>query len=136
MDVNVHFTCIPCMCSCSNTHTDHACEYSGCRNVLVIDGNMKNHRDTCKAVDAGYIQFDGLPGLFKTGCTRTPAYMNRFCYDHAPRVCQVRTLTEDSLSEEGVVDLVIGKKTLRNVTYYKVYSSYRLLTMANAILYV
>ena len=99
---------------------------------------MKNHRDTCKAVDAGYIQFDGLPGLFKTGCTRTPAYMNRFCHDHAPRVCQIRTLTEDSPSpaEEGVVDSVISKKTLRNVTYYKVYSSYRLITMANAILYV
>jgi len=29
--------------------------------MVIVDGNMKNHRDVCKAKDAGYMEFDGLP---------------------------------------------------------------------------
>ena len=42
----------------------------------MIDGNMKNRRDVCKAKDAGCIEFFGLPGIFQlqiimsqTACT-------------------------------------------------------------------
>jgi hypothetical protein len=33
---------------------------------MVLDGNMKNHRDVCMAKDAGFIEFDGLPGSLCT----------------------------------------------------------------------
>ena len=29
----------------------------------MVDGNMKNRRDVCRAKDAGYIEFLGLPGI-------------------------------------------------------------------------
>lgn len=41
----------------------HQCKFPGCGTVLVVDGNMKNRRDVCKAKDAGYIEFLGLPGI-------------------------------------------------------------------------
>ena len=41
----------------------HQCKFPGCGTVLVVDGNMKNRRDVCKAKDAGYIEFVGLPGI-------------------------------------------------------------------------
>ena len=28
-------------------------------SILVMDGNMKNHRDVCAAQEAGYAQFSG-----------------------------------------------------------------------------
>ena len=31
--------------------------------MFVPDGNMKNHWDVCLAKDAGYIEFEGLPGI-------------------------------------------------------------------------
>ena len=33
----------------------HKCDAQGCNSVLVIDGNLKNHRDICLAKEAGYI---------------------------------------------------------------------------------
>ena len=39
---------------------------------MVVDDNMKNNREVCSAVDAGYIEYAGLPGSVKTGCTETP----------------------------------------------------------------
>ena len=50
---------------------------------------MKNRRDVCYARDAGFIQFDGLPGLIKTGCTATPAYKSHYCSEHTNRVCEL-----------------------------------------------
>ena len=48
------------------THTvGHTCQYPGCKEVLVLDGNMKNRCDVCMAKDAVYpfnIQAY-LPGL-------------------------------------------------------------------------
>jgi len=53
--------------------------------VLVIDGNMKNHHAVCAASDAGYIEYDGLPGRVRTECTNTPEQRDRFCSLHKPR---------------------------------------------------
>ena len=41
------------------------CDVAGCHTTLVIDGNMKNHRNVCKAKDAGYVEFEGLQGLLR-----------------------------------------------------------------------
>jgi len=37
------------------TFIDHGCDFPGCRNAIVLDGNMKTRRDICLAKDAGYI---------------------------------------------------------------------------------
>ena len=40
--------------------TEHTCEKPGCGNIiLVLDGNMKNHRYVCAATHAGYAEFNG-----------------------------------------------------------------------------
>ena len=49
----------------------HRCAKPGCGQVFVLDGNMKNNREVCYAVDAGYAEFRGLPGKIKTGCINT-----------------------------------------------------------------
>ena len=56
---------------------------------------MKNHRDVCYAKDAGFIQFDGLSGSIKTGCTATPAFKNRYCSLHLNHACELRAAEED-----------------------------------------
>jgi len=33
---------------------------------------MKNHQDVCYSKDAGYIEYNGLPGKVKAGCPNTP----------------------------------------------------------------
>ena len=42
--------------------TAHQCHVKGCHSVLVLDGNMKNRRDVCKARHAGYVNYEGLQG--------------------------------------------------------------------------
>ena len=88
---------------------------------------MKNHRDVCKATDAGYATFDSFPGQVKTGCQKTPDFKSRYCCLHKPRVCTLSKLpVEDDLqektegAEEGVVEMILEKKITRNITYYKV----------------
>ena len=89
---------------------------------------MKNHRDVCKAMDAGYVTFDGLPGQVETGCQKNPDFKSRYCYLHKPRVCILSKLPveEDNLqerteeAEDGVVETILEKKITRNATYYKV----------------
>jgi len=54
-------------------NTAHRCSYPGCGSVLVLDGNMKNHRDICSAKPQGHIEFECLPGVITTGWTSTPA---------------------------------------------------------------
>ena len=93
----------------------HRCSVSGCGKVLVIDGNMKNHRSVCAASEAGYIQYDGLPGRVKTGCTNTPEQKSRFCHLHKPRA-----LTSPSNNTNTVIESVLEKKVTRSITYYKV----------------
>ena len=63
-----------------------------------MDGNQKIRRSVCMAVDAGFIQYPSLPGVIKTGCTRTPGFnyisqgsvMNTYleyrCIDHSIRI--------------------------------------------------
>ena len=94
----------------------HRCSVSGCGTVLVVDGNMKNHRSVCAASDAGYIEYDGLPGRVKTGCTNTPEQKNRFCSLHKPRA-----LTCSHDSSNTIIESILEKKTTRSVTHYKVY---------------
>ena len=93
----------------------HCCSISGCGKILVIDGNMKNHRSVCAASEAGYLQYDGLPGRVKTGCTNTPEQRSRFYHLHKPRA-----LTSPSSSANTVIESVLEKKLTRSITYYKV----------------
>ena len=79
----VHVHCATNKC----TYTDlleHHCDRPGCGQVLVFDGNMKNNREVCYAVDAGYTEFGSLPGRIKTGCPNTPAFNSRYCSIHRP----------------------------------------------------
>ena len=69
----------------SSKHSEHKCNYPGCINVLVLDGNMKNRRDICSAKDAGYVEYPGLPGRIKTGCMASPAFKSRYCNQHVTR---------------------------------------------------
>ena len=87
---------------------------------MVIDGNMKNHRDVCKAKDAGYMEFEGLPNRIVTGCMNTPDYKSRYCKLHKDRVCtfSVNDQTEDDA--EGVIEMILEKKSTRTATHYKV----------------
>ena len=101
--------------------SDHECSIPGCKNVLVIDGNMKNRRDVCAASEAGFVEYEGLPGMIKTGCQLSPVNYSKYCYEHAPRI-SVRT--QDQLpdrGEEGVVRLITAKKTTRNDVFYQVH---------------
>ena len=84
---------------------------------------MKNHRDVCKATEAGYTKFDGLPGQVKTGCQKTPDFKSRYCHLHKPRVCNVSALDDKDGHQdqtEGVVEMILEKKVTRHTTYYKV----------------
>ena len=120
----------------------HSCSYPGCGKVLILDGNMKNHRDVCFAKDAGFIKFEGLDGSIKTGCPETPAFKNRYCTDHKPQVCNLdcseerdeslniqtgpelrskaQTLYKDSSKGEPIAEMILGKKTTRKQSYYQV----------------
>lgn len=97
----------------------HTCNYYGCKNVLVIDGNMKNKRDICAATEAGYIAYEGLPGVIKTGCQQSPGYQSRYCYKHAPRSTRIM-IEQQSDFKDGIVRLITAKKSTRGGTYYQV----------------
>jgi len=102
---------------------------------------MKNRRDVCFARDAGIIEFDGLPGSIKTGCTATPAYKSRYCEMHKNHACDLTVSNcEDEEMDEPtgptlrykqpkkplgnqvaqVAQALLGKKTTRQQTYYQV----------------
>ena len=51
------------VCFSSSLNLAHKCNSAGCNSVLVLDGNMKNHQPVCKAQDAGYVKYGGLPGM-------------------------------------------------------------------------
>ena len=82
----------------------HSCAIVGCGSVLALDGNMKNRRDLCYAKDAGFIEFDGIPGSIKTGCFATPAFKSRYCPAHMNHACNLlhsEELDEDLESPTG-----------------------------------
>ena len=84
---------------------------------------MKNRRDVCAATEAGFIEYEDLPGVIKTGCQLSPEHQSKYCYNHAPRVSQraVEVETQQESSEESVVQLITAKKTTRNGTYYQLH---------------
>ena len=98
----------------------HKCAVPGCCSVMVIDGNMKNHRDVCKAKDAGYMEFDGLPNQIVTGCMNTPDYKSRYCKLHKDRACSLSVDDHTEDDTEGVIETILEKKSTRKATYYKV----------------
>ena len=104
-------------------YIDHHCNYPGCSEVLVLDGNLKNRRDVCAATEAGFIQYPILPGSIKTGCQLSPLQTSSYCFYHAPRVSKRSDPDGESADPsyvEGVVKVIVGKKTTRNTTYYQV----------------
>ena len=75
------------------------------------------------AKDAGYTQYDDLPGSIKTGCPRTPAYKSRFCTDHmnqAPNYSIGANSGADKEDGDSVVELLLAKKVTRSEVYYQV----------------
>lgn len=97
----------------------HRCQKSGCGTILVLDGNQKNNRTVCAAEDAGFIEFDGIPGSVKTGCMNTPEQKSLFCTLHRPRHVTLPS-SSASLGYHGVIEVVLSKKTTRNNTFYEV----------------
>ena len=73
---------------------------------MVVDGNMKNNREVCSAVDAGYIEYAGLPGSVKTGCTETPERKSKFCSLHKPRIL----LTAEKKLNGHVIESILASK--------------------------
>lgn len=84
---HAHIYAHPCIVP---THIlEHRCKFPGCKNVMVLDGNMKNQREICFANEAGYVTYPGLPGRIKTGCMASPAFKSRFCAHHKIRSCKL-----------------------------------------------
>ena len=108
----------------------HRCSKAGCGTTLVLDGNMKNHRDVCAAKEAGYAEFDGLPGKVKTGCPNTPQLLSRYCPTHSPTVFvphnfqageDVSTAPRQAVvMQEEQIAYVVNKKETRQTTFYQV----------------
>ena len=118
----------------------HSCKFPGCGTVLILDGNMKNRRDICYAKDAGFIEFEGLPGAITTGCQASPAYKSRYCDQHKPLICDsceyeldeesseldapvgpiLRSARKHQQLGESVVQTIVAKKKTRKQTYYTV----------------
>ena len=93
---------------------------------------MKNHRDVCYAINAGYVEYAGLPGRVRTGCPNTPDYKSPFCASHKPAVAlrssgvaepqdksSSQTLSQQDSSQEPI-GLIIGKRSTRSTTLYQV----------------
>ena len=88
-----------------NYYLGHHCSKKGCSSVLVIDGNLKNHRSVCAASEAGFIEYDGSPGHVKSGCTNTPLQTCPFCSIHKPCV-----LVNISKSQHKVIEMILSKR--------------------------
>ena len=107
---------------------EHSCAAPGCGSVLVLDGNCKNYRDVCKACDAGYVEYEGLEGVVKTGCMNSPKSGSRFCELHIENIAIPQQLDpEEEITssmtndvEDSVIATVVGKRSIRNATYYQV----------------
>ena len=97
---------------------------------MVIDGNAKNNRSVCFAKDAGYIQYDGLPGRIKTGCMSTPTYRSHFCDEHKLRVIMDPECNSEDINAYAcgpgkgralVAEKILDKKVTRSTNYYQVH---------------
>ena len=98
-------------------YSEHRCEKQGSGQVLVIDGNMKNHRDVCLATQAGLVEFAGLPGKVTTGCPATPQPNSRYCATHAPTAFTSQDQSGNSSSShvEDQVAFITSKKTTKQM---------------------
>ena len=74
----------------------------------MIDGNMKNRRDVCMAKDAGCIQYPGLPGHIRSGCTASPQFKSRFCQEHTSQA-SLSSCT-DNKDGEPIIEMILEKK--------------------------
>lgn len=89
---------------------------------------MKNHREVCAAQEAGYAEFDGLPGKVKTGCPNTPQLKSRYCPSHTPTAFTPHSEDQPTSAssqpkpiEEHQIAYIVGKKTTRKSTFYQVH---------------
>ena len=113
---------------CVHTIIGHRCDVPGCGQAIVIDGNMKNYRDVCFAVNAGYVEYKGLPGRVRSGCQNTPQYMSRYCGLHNPVVAIPQNMSLDDndptpskpATKEDQVGLIVNKRVTRRSTLYEV----------------
>ena len=127
--------------------SDHRCTFPGCKNVIVLDGNMKNQHDICYAKDAGFVHYPGLPGQIKTACVASPAFKSRFCHQHSTRSCPSSISKKEGtctctymyqyivtnsthtwhMLEVGtlgaVVELLLADKEARGSKYYQVFDT-------------
>ena len=108
---------------------------------------MKNQRSVCKAQEARYVEYKGLPckfllmiiilicnvtrtavlfiqGSIKTGCLKTPLLNSRFCSSHKPRGLDTKKTspnTENGSRNDGeVMNFIIAKRVTRVGTHYQV----------------
>ena len=111
------------------SYAGHQCEVKGCGHALVIDGNMKNHRDICFATCAGYVEYKGLPGRVQSGCPNTPDYKSHYCSLHKLVVAIPQKIPADqdtsaaipsTSANEDQVGLIISERVTRSSTLYEV----------------
>ena len=78
---------------------------------------MKNRRDVCSARETGFTEYEGLPGVIKTGCQLSPGYQSKYCYEHAPRISSRTAGGDQTLEcgEEGIERLITAT---HSETYY------------------
>ena len=93
-----------------------------------------SYQDVCYSKDAGYIEYNGLPGKVKTGCPNTPELKSRFCTLHKPTAAipqeiqltdvpaqaSTSTSSQHSASEEQIA-IILAKKQTRQTTFYQVF---------------
>lgn len=60
---------------CFTNYLEHSCQTPGCRNVLVLDGNMKNARQVCMLKDAGELHFSTIQGTVQVGKLQSDSYI-------------------------------------------------------------
>ena len=86
------------------------------------------------------IQFSGLSGSIKTGCTASPTFKSRYCIKHINHACTELQSSEEQDPEldvtagpalrnhlsrkipgEAIAEMILAKKETRKQTYYQVF---------------
>ena len=85
---------------------EHECDVNGCKQCVVIDGNMKAHRKICK----------------KNGCVQDPAFKSIFCKTHTS--FEPRPLKEGTQviieEEECHVEKILKKVLRKGRSFYEI----------------
>ena len=85
----------------------------------------------CAAQEAGYAEFDGLPGKVKTGCPNTPQLKSRYCPAHTPTAFNsdpaginddsgIKSLNSSLQRKEVQLAYIVGKRETHNSMLYQV----------------